>query len=175
MNTVTISQENIQSFQLPDIVKKISVKTIIISILLVIFSIALYYASNLFENNIFSSFLIFIGVFADCIMIFLLTKHLKSQVNVKTNSVVKKTCTFFRIEDYLLLKTALENHDYKSITNVKPQGEGNVQLCYVYSKDHQYLAVQLFKYEPFEFKPQTDIFIIEGDLATKFLKAMKHC
>jgi hypothetical protein len=39
--------------------------------------------------------------------------------------------------------------------------EGNVQLYVVYSKDKKFAALQLLKYEPFDFVPQTDVMVRE--------------
>ena len=70
------------------------------------------------------------------------------------------------------LNPAFENRDAKSVANVQKQTEANVMVDMLYSKDYQYLALQLKRYEPFEFKPQTDIIEIEGEPVYDMIKSL---
>ena len=56
-----------------------------------------------------------------------------------------------------IIKDAIENADYNSIEKFKRVDEGNVQLYVVHSKDKKFAAMQLLKYEPFDFVPQTEV------------------
>lgn len=86
----------------------------------------------------------------------------------------KKVRIFYASEDLYGLKNSLENQDVKSFEKFKKQHEGNVQLSIVYSKDNQYFAAQVLKYEPFEYKPQSDILIAEGETAARFIANIKN-
>ena len=86
---------------------------------------------------------------------------LNSEVYVKTNSPIVKRQLYFNTTDFYDIKNAIENADYKSIEKFKRVDEGNVELYVIHSKDRKFAALQLFKYEPFDFVPQTEIKTLE--------------
>ena len=104
-----------------------------------------------------SSTLIFIGISIVAFAIFLMIAKLNSEVYVKTNSPIIKRQLYFDTADFYDIKNAIDKGDYKSIEKFKRVDEGNVQLYVVHSKDKKFAAMQLFKYEPFDFVPQTEV------------------
>ena len=87
--------------------------------------------------------------------------HLLQKTYSKTNSPIIKRQLYYDTNDFYNIKNALENDDLKSIEKIKRVDEGNVQLYVLHSKDKKFAALQLLKYEPFDFIPQTEIKTVE--------------
>ena len=104
-----------------------------------------------------SSALIFFGIVALGFAAFLLIARLYSDVYTKTNSPVIKRELYFDTNDFYNIKNVIENNEFTSIEKFKRVDEGNVQLYVIHSKDKKFAALQLLKYEPFDFVPQTEI------------------
>ena len=166
--------ENIQNYQNQDIVKKINVGSLLLSIILLACCVVLCYLSSNFENTM-SSLLIFFGVAAACYALYLIIWRMNKQVYVNTNSDIVKSNIYYSNDDFLALKSSLENCDCKLMEKCKTQGEGTVQVAALYSKDGQFLEAQVLKYEPFEYKPQTEVIVMKGDKARNFIHYLKHC
>ena len=66
----------------------------------------------------------------------------------------------------------MENGDFQAIKRIKTIEDGNVQIYALFSKDRKFAAVQLLKYEPFDFIPQTNIIIMENDKAEDLINAI---
>ena len=98
----------------------------------------------------------------------------KTKINVytKTGSLIVKKNIFFDTSDFYALKSALENNDFQPIKKAKKIDEGNIQIYALYSKDNKFAAVQLLKYEPFDFIPQTNIIVMENEKAEDFIKSI---
>ena len=152
---------NIQNTQIELIEKKFNVTSLLLSLVLMGLGCFLFIYSGKFENNMLSSAMIFFGIAIVAFAIFLLIAKLNSEVYVKTNSPVVKRQLYFDTADFYNLKDAIENADYNSIEKFKRVEEGNVQLYVIHSKDRKFAAMQLLKYEPFDFVPQTEVKTLE--------------
>ena len=152
---------NIQNTQIELIEKKFSVTSLLLSLTLMAVGVFLFFYSSNFGNNMLSSTLIFIGIAIEAFAIFLLIAKLNGEVYVKTNSPIVKRQLYFNTADFNDIKNAIEHADYKSIEKFKRVDEGNVELYVIHSKDKKFAAMQLLKYEPFDFVPQTEIKIAE--------------
>ena len=148
---------NIQNTQIELIEKKFNVKSLILSLLLIGLSCYLFIYSSTFERTMLSSAMIFVGITMIVFAIFLIIAKLNNEVYVKTNSPIIKRQLYFDSADFYNLKDAIDNADYNSIEKFKRVEEGNVQLYVIHSKDKKFAAMQLLKYEPFDFVPQTDV------------------
>ena len=148
---------NIQNTQIELIEKKFNVTSLLLSLVLMGLGCFLFIYSGNFESNMLSSTMIFFGIAIVAFAIFLLIAKLNSEVYVKTNSPVVKRQIYFDTADFYNLKDAIENADYNSIEKFKRVEEGNVQLYVIHSKDRKFAAMQLLKYEPFDFVPQTEV------------------
>ena len=152
---------NIQNTHIELIEKKFSVKSLLLSLALMGAGVFLFIYSSNFGNNMLSSTLIFFGIAIVAFATFLMIAKLNSEVYVKTNSPIVKRQLYFNTADFYDIKNAIENADYKSIEKFKRVDEGNVELYVIHSKDKKFAAMQLFKYEPFDFVPQTEIKTLE--------------
>lgn len=152
---------NIQNTDIELIEKKFNVTSLISGITLIILGIILFIISGNFEGNMLSSTMIFLGIVSVVAALFLLFARLNREVYTKTNSPIIRRSLYFDVADFYNIKDRIENNDYKSIEKFKRIDEGNVQLYIMHSKDRKFMAMQLLKYEPFDFIPQTEIKIQE--------------
>ena len=148
---------NIQHTQLELIEKKFNLKSLLLSLALIGLGVLLFVYSGKIESDMLSSTLIFIGISIVAFATFLMIAKLNSEVYVKTNSPIIKRQLYFDTADFYDIKNAIDKGDYKSIEKFKRVDEGNVQLYVVHSKDKKFAVMKLFKYEPFDFVPQTEV------------------
>ncbi len=152
---------NIQNTQIELIEKKFNVGSLLLSLILIGLGSFLFVYSGNFESNMLSSAMIFFGIAIVAFAIFLLIAKLNNEVYVKTNSPIIKRQLYFDTADFYNLKNAIDSADYNSIEKFKRVDEGNVQLYVIHSKDKKFAALQLLKYEPFDFVPQTEVKTLE--------------
>ena len=152
---------NIQNTQFELIEKKFNVTSLLLSLVLIGLGCLLFIYSGNIESNMISSSMIFFGIAIVAFALFLMIAKINSEVYVKTNSPIIKRQLYFDTADFYNLKNAIDNADYNSIEKFKRVDEGNVQLYVVHSKDKKFAAMQLLKYEPFDFVPQTEVKTVE--------------
>ena len=152
---------NIQNTQFELIEKKFNVTSLLLSLVLIGLGCVLFIYSGNIESNMISSSMIFFGIAIVAFALFLMIAKINSEVYVKTNSPIIKRQLYFDTADFYNIKNAIDNADYNSIEKFKRVDEGNVQLYVVHSKDKKFAAMQLLKYEPFDFVPQTEVKTVE--------------
>ena len=152
---------NIQNTQFELVEKKFSLTSLLLSLVLIGLGCVLFIYSGNIGSNMISSAMIFFGIAIVAFAIFLLIAKINAEVYVKTNSPIIRRQLYFDTADFYNLKNAIDNADYNSIEKFKRVDEGNVQLYVVHSKDKKFAAMQLLKYEPFDFVPQTEVKTVE--------------
>lgn len=152
---------NIKNTQIDFIEKKFNVTSLISSIILIGLGVFMFIYSRNLDGNMLSSALIFLGIVALGFAAFMLIARLNSEVYIKTNSPIIKRELYFDSNDFYNIKNTIENNEFKAIEKFKRVDEGNVQLYVIHSKDKKFAALQLLKYEPFDFIPQTEIKTME--------------
>lgn len=152
---------NIKDLQIELIQKKFNVASLLIGIVLIGFGVALFVLSRGVEGNMLSSAMIFLGILFVGFALFFLIAKLNSEVYSKTNSPIVKRQLYYDTADFYNIKNVIDNNDYKSIEKFKRVDEGNIQLYVIHSKDKKFAALQLLKYEPFDFIPQTEVKMME--------------
>ncbi len=152
---------NIKDLQIELIQKKFNVASLLIGIVLIGLGVALFVLSRGVEGNMLSSAMIFLGILFVGFALFFLTAKLNSEVYSKTNSPIVKRQLYYDTADFYNIKNVIDNNDYKSIEKFKRVDEGNIQLYVIHSKDKKFAALQLLKYEPFDFIPQTEVKMME--------------
>lgn len=148
---------NIKNTQIELIEKKFNITSLILSIIFIGLGAFLFVYSRNVDGNMLSSAMIFFGVVAVVLALFFLIAKLSNNVYTKTNSPIVKRELYFDTADFYNIKNVIENEDFNSIEKFKRVDEGNVQLYVLHSKDKKFAALQLLKYEPFDFVPQTEI------------------
>ncbi|MBR5604539.1 MAG: hypothetical protein IKW51_10170 [Bacteroidales bacterium] len=153
---------NIQNTQLDFIEKKFNISSLFAGILLIGIGAFMFFYSKNIANNMLSSTLIFFGIIAIAVALYILIAKLNGEVYAKTNSPIVRRQIYFDTADFYNIKSAVENGKYDSLDKFKRVEEGNVQIFVIHSKDRKFAALQVLKYEPFDFIPQTDIKIFEA-------------
>lgn len=152
---------NIKDLQIELIQKKFNVASLLIGIVLIGLGVALFVLSRGVEGNMLSSAMIFLGILFVGFALFFLIAKLNNEVYSKTNSPIVKRQLYYDTADFYNIKNVIDNNDYKSIEKFKRVDEGNIQLYVIHSKDKKFAALQLLKYEPFDFIPQTEVKMME--------------
>lgn len=172
MKTTTYSG-NINDFQLPELVKKTNKTSIILSIVLIIFALAIFHLVYLTENNLVEGSEVFAGVIALSVALFMLIWQRTKFIDKETGSVVSKDSIYYNPNDLPTILLAFDNDNFAVLQNVKRQQEGNVQIVFRFAENHRYIAVQVQRYEPFDYKPQTDILVYRDANAMKLMENLK--
>ena len=152
---------NIQNTQIDFIQKRFNISALLSGIVLIGFGIFLFIYSKNMEGNMLSSALIFFGIVSVAFALFLLIARLNAEVYTKTNSPIVRRQIYFDTADFYNIKSAIENDKLETLEKFNRVDEGNVQLYVIHSKDKKFAALQLLKYEPFDFVPQTDVMVRE--------------
>ncbi|GEM_PF-1519373 len=172
MKTTTYSG-NINDFQLPELVKKTNKTSIIISIILIIFALAMFHLFYFTENDLVEGSEVFAGVIALSVALFMLIWQRTKFIDKETGSVVSKDRIYYNPNDLPTILLAFDNDNFAVLQNVKRQQEGNVQIVFRFAENHRYIAVQVQRYEPFDYKPQTDILVYRDANAMKLMENLK--
>ena len=152
---------NIQNTQLDFIQKRFNISALLSGIVLIGLGSLLFIYSRSMDGNMLSSALIFFGIVSIAFALFLLIARLNAEVYVKTNSPIVRRQIYFDGADFYNIKSAIEEGKFEILDKFKRVDEGNVQLYVVHSRDKKFAALQLLKYEPFEFVPQTEVKVRE--------------
>ena len=152
---------NIQNTQIDFIQKRFNISALLSGIVLIGFGAFLFIYSSNMDGNMLSSALIFFGIVSVVFALFLLIARLNVEVYAKTNSPIVRRQIYFDAADFYNIKSAIENYKLETLEKFNRVDEGNVQLYVVHSKDRKFAVLQLLKYEPFDFVPQTDVMVRE--------------
>lgn len=152
---------NIQNTQLDFIQKRFNISALLSGIVLIGLGSLLFIYSRSMDGNMLSSALIFFGIVSIAFALFLLIARLNAEVYTKTNSPIVRRQIYFDGADFYNIKSAIEEGKFEILDKFKRVDEGNVQLYVVHSRDKKFAALQLLKYEPFEFVPQTEVKVRE--------------
>ena len=135
--------------------------SLILGVIFIALGIVLFIYSRNIEANMLSSTMVFFGVVSLLFALFFFISKLNAKIYSKTNSTIIERQLYYDIADFYKLKDIIENNDFEQIDKFKRIEEGNIQLYVLYSKDKKFAALQLLKYEPFDFIPQTEIKFFE--------------
>ena len=152
---------NIQNTQLDFIQKRFNISALLSGIVLIGLGSLLFIYSRSMDGNMLSSALIFFGIVSIAFALFLLIARLNAEVYTKTNSPIVRRQIYFDGADFYNIKSAIEEGKFETLDKFKRVDEGNVQLYVVHSRDKKFAALQLLKYEPFDFIPQTEVKVRE--------------
>ena len=136
-------------------------------------AIALFIIQSKMASVGLSYLLIFIGLALLCYGAFLLIWRSKGWFYKATNSAITCKEHFFLADDFGMLQSALNLGNNNALKKLKQQPDSNVKLYVISSKDGHYAAYQLFRYQPFEFKPEGEIKALRDAEASAFIEALK--
>ncbi len=89
-----------------------------------------------------------------------------------TQSPVGKKEYFFAADDFTALSSAFAHGRFDQMQKLHRQSDGNVKLVVLRSKDGKFAAAQVFRYQPFDFVPESEIVVIKEGEITAFNEAL---
>lgn len=157
----------------PELEKKMNAGALACGIGCCIAGIALFIIQKNMTNVGLSYLLIFIGLVLLCYGAYMLICRTKAWYYKGTNSPTCCKEYFFLADDFGALQSALNSSNWQALKKLKKQTDSNVKLCVVSSKDGQFASFQLFRYQPFEFKPEGATRVLKDAEASAFINALK--
>ena len=146
-NTVS-TEATLFSTTHPDVVKRTSVSSIIISAILCVIGAGAFATSlKMGDSSSTMSMVLMAG------------------------SVAKEGACFFDVCDLQALTETLEKKGFETKNDVKVKTNGNVRMDYMISQDKKFVAAQLFRFIPYTYEPASSVFYFTGDDASAFV----HC
>ena len=91
-----------------------------------------------------------------------------------TQMAVSKKEYYFIEYEYKDLKESLENHKFNDLKKLHCKTLNPVELVVVSTKDEQFAAAQIRHYQPYQFKPTTEIMVFKDADAKAFLGVLKE-
>ena len=162
-NTVS-TEATLFSTTHPDVVKRTSVSSIIISAILCVIGAGAF-ATSLKMGLMAGGTILFLWA------VFRFFWRGKEWVYAPTGSVAKEGTCFFDVCDLQALTDALEKKGFETRNDVKVKTNGNVRMDYMISQDKKFVAAQLFRFIPYTYEPASSVFYFTGDDASAFV----HC
>lgn len=155
------------------IARRVDIRSIIISAVLVLIGISAFYFSIREENDssslsmlvmTFGTALILIGVFR-----LFWKSHAWFYTPSQSRIVVKSE--FYETADYRNLKQILDNADFSETRSLKGSNTGGIRMDYMFSKDHKFAAVQLYQFSSYIYQPVTEVYYYNDLVAGKFINS----
>lgn len=160
-----MSQDNLPDLSIlkyPDLEKKTNISALICGILCLVIGIVLFFVQRVAGNLALQYIIIIIGIVLACFGAYRMIAKSRIWYYKKTGSPVTSMEYYFTADDYTNLKAAVNAKNFEALKKIKTQGSSNVRLNIVTAKDKSFAAMQLFRYEPFEFKPEDGVVVLEG-------------
>lgn len=157
----------------PDIVKRTSVSSVIVSAVLCMIGAGAFVTSLKMSDSSSIMGMLFMtgGTILFLLAVFRLFWRSKEWVYTPTGSVTKEGSCFFDVCDLQALNEALETKSFGSKNDVKVKTSGNVRMDYLVSQDKKFVAVQLFRFVPYTYEAASSVFYYTGNDASTFV----HC
>lgn len=175
MNTVISADETMFSTVHPDIEKRTSVSSVLISVIFCVIGAGAFVTSLKTGNSssIMSMAFMTGGTILFLLAVFRLFWKSKEWVYVPTGSVAREHTCFFDECDLQALTAALENKNFEGKSKVKAKPCGNVRMDYMLSQDKHFVAVQLFRFIPYTYEPASSVFYYTGTEANAFVRCLE--
>lgn len=159
----------------PDIVKRTSVSSVILSVILCVVGSGAFIASLKMgdSSSTISILLMTGGTLLFLLAVFRLFWRSKEWVYIPTDSVAKEGSCFFDICDLQALSDTLEQRAFDIKKDVKGKTNGNIRMDYMISQDKKFAAVQLFRFIPYTYETASPVFYYTGNDASRFVHCLK--
>jgi len=169
----TLNQKDLTKYEFPELERKAYRPALIGGICFTIIGVALLYVQTLCSIVGLAYLLILLGIAGVVHGIFQIFHGSKTWFYKPTNSMVQMKEYFYAADDFNALVSALERQNLDEMKKIRRQPDGNVKMVVVSSKDGRFAAAQVFRYQPFEFKPETEIIAIEENKLEAFMAMFK--
>lgn len=175
MNTVISVDETMFSTVYPDIEKRTSISSVLVSAIFCVIGAGAFVISLKMGDSSSAMSMAFMtgGIILFLLAVFRLFWKSKEWVYVPTGSVAKERACFFDECDLQALTAALENKSFESKSEVKVKPCGNVRMDYMLSQDQRFVAVQLFRFVPYTYEPASSVFYYTGAEAAAFARCLE--
>ena len=173
MTTEINNIPDINKYEIDGLERKTNVPALVIGNIACVVGIVLFFIQKKCANTELSYALIFIGIVLVCYGAFQAVWQSKKWFYVPTNSITSCCDYYYSADDFATLKPAVESKNLNAIKKIKVQSDGNVRLRVVKSKDNRFVAAQVFRYVPFEFRPESKIAVMKDADAKEFTSIFK--
>ena len=164
MNNAVSADVTLFSRVHPDIVKRISVSSVIVSALLAIGGIGAFVTSLRMGDATSTMSMVFMTVGTILILTALYTP---------TGSVTKEGSCFFDVCDLHVLTARLDKKTFGKDSDVQVKSNGNVRMDYLISHDKRFAAVQLFRFIPYTYEAASSVYYLTGQDALDFTRCLE--
>lgn len=173
MNNTISAGATLFSTAHPDIVKRTSLSSVIISAILCVAGAGAFATSLKMgdSSSTMSMFFMAGGTILFLLAVYRLFWRSKEWVYLPTGSVAKEGSCYFDVCDLQTLNNALDKKTFTSHKDVKVKTNGNVRMDYMISQDKKFVAVQLFRFIPYTYEPASSVIYYTGNDASAFV----HC
>lgn len=166
-------EANLFSVVHPHISKRTSVVSLLLSLVIALVGIVCIVSSLSLDNSsaAVSMTLLTLGTI---FILFALYRAFWRSVDIiytPTGSVVCEGTFYVDSADLEILHKILKNNDFKHLSRMSFKQNGNGRIDCMFSKDGEFVAVQLFHFVPFAYEPFSAIYYYVGADA----KAFKKC
>ena len=175
MNNTISADATLFSAAHPDIVKRTSLSSVIISAILCVVGAGAFLTSLKMGDSSSTISMLFMagGTILFLIAVYRLFWRSKEWVYLPTGSVAKEGSCFFDACDLHALNDALAQKAFSSHNDVKVKTNGNVRMDYMISQDKKFVAVQLFRFIPYTYEPASSVFYFTGNDANAFVRCLE--
>lgn len=173
MSDTVYTEATLFSTTHPDVVKRTSVSSVILSAVLCVTGVCAFAASLKTGDSSSTLSMAFMtgGTILLLWAVFRFFWRSKEWVYAPTGSVAEEGGCFFDVCDLQALTETLEKKDFETKNGVNVKKNGNVRMDYMISRDKRFVAVQLFRFIPYTYEPASSVFYFTGDDARAFV----HC
>ena len=173
MTTEINNIPDINKYEIEGLERKTNVPALVIGNMACVVGIVLFFIQKMCASTILAYILIFIGIVLVGYGAFQAVWQSKKWFYTPTNSITSCHDYYYGADDFTALKLAVESKNLNAINKIKVQSDGNVRLRVIKSKDNQFVAAQVFRYVPFEFRPESKIAVMKDAEAKEFVESCK--
>lgn len=151
--------------------RRTDVRSIILSVILILIGGAAFYFSIIEENESSSLSMLVMTIGAACLLlgVFRLFWKSHSWFYTPTDSRISVKSEFYEAADFRSLKSVLESSDFSGEKTVKSGNTGGIRMDYMYSHDRKFAAVQLYQFSSYIYQPITEVYYYKDMAADKFI------
>lgn len=155
----------------PDIVKRISVFSLICSVVLVAGGLGVFFSAFQLHDmtSSLSMLLMVTGTVALLWGIFRLFWKSKQLFYAPTGSITKENALYFDVKDKDKIVSLLEEETFPIAEHIKSVASGNLRLDVLCSQDSKFVAAQLYQFVPYTYDAVTKVHYFTGDKASALL------
>ena len=175
MNNVVSADATLFSTVHPNIVKRVSVSSVLISAVIAFLGVGAFISSLRVGDTATTLSMVLMtgGTILLLVALFRLFWRSKEWVYTPTGSITKDGSCFFDVCDLQALNDQLEKKAFATSIDVKAKTNGNVRMDYMVSQDKKFAAVQLFRFIPYTYEAASSVFYLTGDDASNFVRCLE--